>query len=698
MRQERMKKMRFSKITAAITVLAVMAFGVVASAEKQMPPEPEKMKALSFPEFKEFDLKNGLQAVVVEHHEQPVVSVYFVLRAGSALDPDGKSSLAEFTATMLNKGTKSKNSDQLAEWIESVGGDFNANATNDASIVYVDVLSEYLDVAYQFLAEVMLTPTFPEDELETERKRVKTALEFQLSDAQSMADRHFNEVVYGNHPYAVQPVVETVEAVSRDDLAAFHKRNYVANNAMLFVVGDVNPKQVKKDVEKYFGKWAGGTPDKVEFPEPPERTARNISLYHRPNSVQTNIYLGQTGVRPDDPDWPALTVGNRILGDGATGRLFMILREEKGWTYGAYSNFSKPVDVGYFRATANVRTEVSDSALTEMMHQIDRMVEEPVSEEELAAAKSYLVGNFPTTIETPGQIASQIGTAMLLGLEKKSIEEYRKKIAKVTIEDVQTVMARHVQPDRLAMVLVGDATQVKDMVEPIASVILYDIEGSPMSLDDLSIEGTDFAYDTSPLKDMKATYGLKFQDAMDIGDMDVVLSKKADHFEQTTNIKGMLKMDESLTVGKAFEPMSYVFSMSAMGTEMSADISFEDGVATGKIEGPDGPKDVNIEMVEGMLLGNTVDLVISTLALKPGEKYRFPTIDTQSGGTENVEVEVMGEEDLMVPAGSYASIKLRVKRGSGESFLFVTKDLPHVVVRQEIPSQQLNLVLKSLEM
>lgn len=690
--------MRFNKIIATVMALAVLTFGVTAFAEKEMPPKPEKMKKLSFPDFKEFKLKNGLVTVVVEHHEQPVASIYFVLRAGSSLDPEGKSSLAQFTASMLNKGTGGKNSDELAEWIESVGGDFRANATNDASIVYVDVLSEYLDVAYEFIAEVMLDPTFPEDELETERKRVKTALELQLSNAQAMADRHFKSVVYGHHPYAVQPVVETVEAVTSDDLVAFHKRNYVPNNAMLFVVGDVKTKDVKKRVKKYFGEWERGTPDKVEFTDPPERTARNISLYHRPNSVQTNLYVGHTGMRPDDSDWPAITVGNRILGDGATGRLFMILREEKGWTYGAYSNFSKPVDIGYFRATANVRTEVSDSALTEMLYQIDRIVEEPVSEKDLAAAKSYLIGNFPTTIETPRQIASQIGTAMLLGLEKKSLEDYRKKIDKVTIEDVQATMARHIHPDRLAMVLVGDATQVKDMVEPIASVILYDIEGNPMSLDDLAIEGTDFAYDSSPLKDMKATYGLKVQGTMDIGDLNVVLSMKADHIEQTSKITGMIQMQEELKIGKSFEPISYTFSMSAMGNEMSADLSFEGGSATGTIEGPDGPKEIDLEMVQGTLLGNTIDLVIATLALEVGGKYRFPSLDTQSGGLENVNIEVMGEEDLTVPAGSYATFKIRVKRGSGESFLFVTKDLPHIVVRQEMPSQQLNLVLKSLEM
>ena len=305
----------------------------------------------------------------------------------------------------------------------------------------------------------------------------------------------------------------------RDDLVAFHARNFVANNAVMFVVGDVKTKQVKKDSKKHFGDWAGGTPDRIEYPEPPERTARNISLYHRPGSVQTNLYVGHMGLRPDDPDWAKVTVANRILGDGATGRLFMTLREEKGWTYGAYSDFTKSVDVGYFRATADVRTEVSDSALTEMLHQIKLMVNEPVSDEELADAQSYLIGNFPTTIETPSQIASQIGQVKLLGLDKKHLEDYRKKIAKVTVADVQGAMQSHLHPDRLAIVAVGDAVEVRESLDPIASVALYDIEGNYLSPDELSVQGIDFAFDSSPLKDHNAVYSVKVQDQIELGDM-----------------------------------------------------------------------------------------------------------------------------------------------------------------------------------
>ncbi|MDH5627300.1 MAG: insulinase family protein, partial [Candidatus Krumholzibacteria bacterium] len=475
--------MKSIRMIGALLVLMVAGLHASALAAKQEPPAPEPMKKMSFPAYSEMKLKNGLEVVVVEHHEQPVASLWLAFRAGSTLDPEGKSSLASFTGTLLNKGTRSRDSKALAEWIESVGGSVNVNVDEDDTVIAISLLSEYLPTAYEYLADIVLNPTFPEDELSEERKRAITGIEFEKSDPNAMADRHFHGVVYGKHPYAIRPTTDTVEDVSREDVVAFHARNYVPNNALLFVVGDVKDKQVKKDAEKYFGSWKAGTPDKPQYAAPPERTAKNISLYHRPGSVQTNVYIGHLGLKPTDPDWPAVTVANRVLGGGASGRLFMNIREDKGWTYGAYSNWTKPLDAGYFRATANVRTEVTDSSLTEMLAEITRIVDQPVDADELESAKSYLVGNFPTTIETPSQIAAQIGQVKLLGLDKSYLENYRKYIATVTAADAQAAMQKHLHPDRLAVVLVGDATEIKDKVEPIASVALYDIEGNAISLD-----------------------------------------------------------------------------------------------------------------------------------------------------------------------------------------------------------------------
>jgi predicted Zn-dependent peptidase len=686
----------FKTLFAGVLTVAIVSMFVGVPFAKEDPPPPEKMKKLSFPKWKEMEIDNGMQVIVVEHHEQPVVTVYFVIRAGSTLDPEGKSSLASYTASLLNKGTKTRNSDELAEWIESYGGDFGAGSGEDFTFVNVSILSEYIDVAYQFLADVVLNPTFPEDELEKERKRVKTALEFELSSPDAMADRHFKSVVYGHHPYADAPTVETVEAVTQGDLVAFHAKNYVPNNAMLFVVGDVDQKEVKKAVEKYFGDWKPGDPDKVVYPEPPERTAKNISLYHRPGSVQTNLYLGHLGLRPDNPDWPAVTVANKVLGGGATGRLFLDLREDKGWTYGAYSTFTKPVDVGYFRATANVRTEVTDSALVEMLDEFEQMVDEPVTEEELDDAKSYLIGNFPTTIETPNQIAGQISQVKMLGLGKKYLEDYRKEIAKVEVDDVQKAMETYLHPDRMALVLVGDATEVMDKVEPIAAVSLYDIEGNEMTRDQLAVQPSDYDFDTSLLTDHEASFAVIIQE-MNLGDLSVTVKRSGDQIKSNSEIAGMISMNESLTVGAGnLEPIGYDFSMAAGPQQIKVNYTVEDGTAKGRIEGmPEGPKDVDVTLVGGTLLDGSLELAVATLPLEVGKTFKFPVLDSQSGSLQSYKIEVLSEEELMVPAGSFSVYKVRVKQPDGDVVMYCKTDAPHYLIKQEMPAQGLSIELKS---
>jgi len=686
----------FKTLFAGVLIVAIVTMFVGVPFAKEDPPPPGKMKKLSFPKWKELKTKNGMEVVVVEHHEQPVATVYFVIRAGSTLDPDGKSSLASYTATLLNKGTTTRDSDELAEWIESYGGDFGAGSGNDFTYVNVSILSEYLDVAYEFLADVVINPTFPEDELEKERKRAITSLEFELSSPDAMADRHFNSVVYGQHPYATAPTVETVEAVTRDDLVAFHAKNYVANNAIMFVVGDVEQKEVKKAVEKYFGDWKQGEADKVTYPEAPERTAKNISLYHRPGSVQTNLYLGQIGLRPNDPNWAAVTVGNKVLGGGATGRLFLNIREDKGWTYGAYSTFTKPVDVGYFRATANVRTEVTDSALVEIIGEFERIVTEPVTPEELDDAKSYLIGNFPTTIETPNQIAGQISQVKMLGLGKKYLEGYRKEIAKVEVAEVQSAMQTYLHPDRMALVLVGDANEVIDKVEPIAAVSLYDIEGNEMTRDELSVQASDYDFDTSLLTDHEASYAVIIQE-MNLGDLNVIVKRVDDKIESTSEIAGMISMTEALTVGAGnLEPMGYQFSMAAGPQQIKVDYTVEDGVATGKIEGmPEGPKDIDVKLVGGTLLDGALDLAVSVLPLEVGKTFKFPVLDSQSGALSSYKIEVLGEEELMVPAGSFSVFKVKIKQPDGDVVMYCRKEAPHFLVKQEMPAQGLTIELKS---
>ncbi|UCG51627.1 MAG: insulinase family protein [Candidatus Latescibacterota bacterium] len=694
-------KWKIASILAFLAVISMATFAVPALA-KEDPPPPEKMKKLSFPSFKEFTLENGMEFLVVEHHEQPVVTVYFVFKAGDALDPEGKESLASFTIDQLNKGTESRSALELAEWIESVGGSVGGFSDTDYSAITVSILSDYLDVAYQYLQDVVMNPTFPEDELEILRKRIKTALEIELSQPNAMGRRHFRDLVYGDHPYGKQPTVESVEAITRDDLVSFYQKNYVANNVLVGVVGDVKWKDVRKAGKKYFGELQAGDPDVVTLADPPEISKTKIYLYHRPGAVQTEVFIGHLGIKAKNPDWPAVTVANRILGGGSDARLFMNLREDKGWTYGAYSAFSRERDLGYFQARGAVRTEVTDSAVVEFMSEIERIKTEPVPEEDLKNAKSYLIGNFPNQIETPNQIAGRVAQYKLLGLGKEELETYRDKLAAVEIEDVGRVMGKYVSPDQSYIVLVGDALEIHDKVEKIAPVELFDIAGEPMSFGSLAVTAVEYEYDTAGLRDMKATYSLVAQ-SMNIGDLNVNVEKKSEGeheiIEVSTSLTGMVTLDEMVAFrADNLAPVAFK-RMFQMGPQsMNSELAFTETSCSGTIQSMESsePKEVTFDLVGGAILDGTLKFAVGCLPLEVAATYRFPVVDSESGSLQNIDVEVLEEVEVETPAGKFATYKIKVKRPDGESFLYLGKDSPHHMVKSEMPAQMMTMELKSL--
>lgn len=693
-----------SIVRAVIAVLVVTAFvGVTAPVSaKEQPPAPMKMKELKFPDFKEFNTKNGIDVLVVEHKEQPVISIYLAFKTGDSADPQGKESLAGMTVDQLNKGTKDKDALQLATWIESVGGNVSASSQTDVSVVSVTLLSDYVDTAWDYLAEVILNPTFPEEELEIIRKRIKTSLELELSDPDAMADRHFSELVYGDHPYGKDPTVESVESITRDDLVSFYGKNYVPNNVLIGVVGDVKWKDVRKAIEKRFSHWAPGTPDRPEYVGAPEAGPTKIYLYNKPGAVQTEIRVGHVAPKADSPDWPAFTVANRILGGGADARLFMILREEKGWTYGAYSHLDIRRDLGSFTAGTQVRTEVTDSALVEVMHQLNRMRDEPVSDEDLKNAKDYLIGNFPIQIETPNQIAGRITRNKLLGRDPEYLETWRDRLAAVTVDDVKRVMDEYVHPDRSYIVLVGDASEISDKVATVAAVSTYDIAGEPLDMAALAVEPVDYAYDTSKLKDGTATYEMKYQ-SMNLGDLAVTLKSDKDVFLVTTTMNGMIKLDESMQVKRAdLAPVSYRREMQTPGGAMGAEFDFTENAGSGVVRMPTQPgkpaepKEVTFEMVNGTLIDSAVDLAVSCLPMQLNAKYRFPVIDSDSGSLMNIDVEILELVTIETAAGTYETFKVRLARPQGEQLFYIAKTAPHVLVKMEVPAQGLVSTLKAL--
>jgi zinc protease len=441
-----------------------------------LPEEP-----LAFPVFQEFRLANGLQVIHVQHAVQPIANLTLYLRAGGADDPVERAGRTAMAADLLDKGTTTRTAEQISEAIEGVGGSLRASADADFLTVSSTVLAEELPLAFDLVADISRRPTFPEDEFALVRQRTLSGLRAQLGQPGEIARRRFVQEVYGaGHPYGTSPTAGSVEAVTRQELIDLHARTFRPDAAVLVVAGAVDEAQARTLAERHFGDWQPGAAPRAAVPAPAEPGPTRIALVHRPGSVQATLRIGHVGIRPDEPDFFPLQVMNRVLGGGFTSRLMQRLRDERGWTYGAGSAFTLPREVGVFSATTEVRTAVADSAVAEILAQLRTLRDEPVETAEMQSAVSFLVGNFPLTVETAGQIAGQIARARLVGRPLEHITEYRERIQAVTPEDLTRAARRHLDPDRTVVVVVGDAVELLPRLRAIAPVQLYDVEGAPL--------------------------------------------------------------------------------------------------------------------------------------------------------------------------------------------------------------------------
>lgn len=688
-------------VSQAPTPSGADAMAVQAGGYPTSPPPPLEERALDFPPFTERTLPNGLRLIVVETHDLPVVNLDLYVESGSASDPPALAGLSSMVADLLTKGTPTRSAEEIARTIEGVGGQLSAGAAQDYLRVGATVLSEHTDLAFDLVSDVTLRATFPEEELNLTRRRMLTSLQAELANPGAVASRHFAREVYGaEHPYRLAPEPITVEAIDRDGVIRFRDEHFKADNALLVISGDVEMGQVEALVEQYFGEWAGGGVPEPTFVQPPARGETQIHLVHRPGSVQSAIRLGHVGIRPDNPDYYPLQVLNKVLGSGTDSRLFLILREQRGWTYGAYSSLSRPRDVGTFSATAEVRNEVTDSAVVEMLAQLRRLREEPVPQAELDAAKNFLTGSFPLRIETPGAIAQQVAQVRLLGLPIEALIDYRERIAAVTVEDVQRVAQEYIRPDRAAIVVVGDATQVLGQLQGIAPITLTDVSGNPLDPADLEVRASDASFDGSQLTPVTLTYQVVVR-GTPFGTATTTLSREGDLWSASTTMQsGPLNQRSEVRFDDSFTPISLTSSAAQAGMDLGSDLQYENGRVTGEIRLPEqmgGQRTVDAEVPAGTLLSGMDAFALSVAELAVGETVALPIFSEQSGSVVQATFEVTGEEEVSVPAGTFQAYRVEMSAGPQSGTLWLRRDAPHVTLRQEFAGQPVVIELEGEE-
>lgn len=446
---------------------------------RREPPPPLAPRPLNIPTPDETALPNGLRVVVVEQNRLPLVSFRLAFRTGDAFDPPSLPGLTDVMTNMLTEGTESRTSKELADEVAGLGANLSAGANSDYTTVAASALAAYGDQMLELLAEVALRPSFPEDELELVKQNAQQNLIAQRAQPSFLSAETLARVIFGAHPYAVvSPTPESIEALTRERLAAFHRTMFSPDGAVLFVVGDVRRERVMQRVTELFGGWRQGAIPATDFPAPPTRSERVVYLVDRPGSAQSNIVVANTAITRTDPDYFSMLVMHTVLGANASSRLFMNLREEKGYTYGAYTSLDARRFAGTFRATSEVRTPVTGDSLREFFYELERIRAEEVSEKELEDAKSYLTGIFPIRLETQEGLIDQLVQIKMYELPGDYLHTYRERVQQVTRADVRRVARQHITPERAAVVIVGDAVAIAEQIKPYAAAIeSYDSMG-----------------------------------------------------------------------------------------------------------------------------------------------------------------------------------------------------------------------------
>lgn len=455
------------EIRALTPWLAALSIGILAisigARAGDLPPAVQPPKPYILPQPASHTLPNGLKIVVIEQHRLPVVSLRMTIETGAEADPTGQEGIAEYVAGLLDEGTQHRTSRQIADAIDQVGGTVDTGADWDNSFAALSVLSDNIPLGFDLLADMILHPNFPPAEVERGRKQLLSSLDVLDGDPSYLADTAFSKVVFSGTPYGhpAEGTAESVRRITQQNLKEFHARYYVPANAILAVVGDISANDAFNLAGRYFGEWKGGPVSPLD-PDAAGNTstkpaARQILVIDKPDAVQTEIRIGELGVPRSSPDYEPLNIANEVLGGPAVNWLFRSLRAQHGLTYGASSDLNCYRGTGSWVAKTSTRTEQTMRSIQLMLDEIRKISERKISRDELAQSRDYLIGHMALKFETPDAIAANMLDLMIHGLPLDYWNREPETVGLLTANDIWLAAHRHFDPDRLAMVLVGNA-------------------------------------------------------------------------------------------------------------------------------------------------------------------------------------------------------------------------------------------------
>lgn len=445
---------------------------------KNRAPISNEVLKVKFPKPVESKLKNGMELMVLEDHRSPTISVEIYMPGSTLNDPPELEGIGEATASIMRLGTKTRDSKQIAERLAELGANITAGAGDRNFSLRFNSLTENLDPVLELATDILFNPSFPQQELDKWRNQQLASLQQIRAQPAFLATERFAALLYpGDHRSFVVPSADSIKKITRDLLVEYYNKNFRPDGGYVAVVGDINSRQIAAKLDKALGNWKGTATQAPQLPMPGPIAERKVYLINRDNSVQTTFYMGNHAIDRLSPDFFAVTVMNRILGGGPASRLFRNIREDKGYTYGISSGFSASHYFNHFAVQTSVRTEVTGPALEETLKEFRDIRERLVPAEELSNAKRALVASFALSTESAGTGLRNALTIKDYGFPADYWDTYSEKISAVTAEDVQRVARKYVPVDNLQIVVVGDATKIRDVLSKFGPIEEWDSDG-----------------------------------------------------------------------------------------------------------------------------------------------------------------------------------------------------------------------------
>ncbi|HEV7699616.1 MAG TPA: pitrilysin family protein [Pyrinomonadaceae bacterium] len=457
---------------------------LIAKQEAMLPkvgPDPK----FTLPAIEKSKLSNGLNVWIVQHHELPIVSMNLVINGGGMMENADKAGVASMTASMLNQGTKTRSAVDISNGLQSIGATVGAGASFDSTTVQMQTITKNLDAALGYFADEVMNPSFPDNEFKSLKGRSLNGLRARKASNTAVAGVVYDKVLYGTQAYGRQLSGDekTVAGMSRDDVSRFYETYYRPNNSTLIVVGDVQPADIKDRLEKAFANWKSGDVKATSWDAQQMMAKPAIYVVDKPGAAQSSINIGLVGIERSNPDYYAVQVMNSILGGGGTARLYMNLREDKGYTYGAYSRFTYRKGAGPFSAYGEIQTVSTKEAVQEFLKELAGIRNgRPITQQELDTNKQSFIRRFPSGFETVGGISGQLANLVTYSLPDTYFNDYISKVNAVTIDDVNRVANKYLDPSKMAVVIVGDRKVIEPGLKELSMpIVVLDVDGNPIT-------------------------------------------------------------------------------------------------------------------------------------------------------------------------------------------------------------------------